>query len=153
MIFPIHLLQRDSHFNTEGSPHPPSPENRKSLDFGTVFSSIEKAKASNLLFVGEVILVLDEKEGSGTYVVKSTDPLELVEIGERIETIQGAEVEPMDEVEDPLRKYYKTADDEEPDCGACDRCNDGSLCDACGPEYAWTWYKRTLTPERERENE
>ena len=58
-----------------------------------------------------------------------------------------------DEVEDPLRKYYKTADDEEPDCGACDRCNDGSLCDACGPEYAWTWYKRTLTPERERENE
>lgn len=134
-------------------PHVPNPENRKPLDWGMVFSSMEKAKASNLLFVGEIILVLDEKEGAGTYVVKSTDPLELVEIGERIETIQRAKFELIDEMEDPLRNYYKTADDEEPDCGACDRCNDGSLCDACGPEYAWTWYKRTLTPEGEREDE
>ena len=121
------------------NPHAPSPENWKPLDFRMVFSSMEKAKASDLLFVGEIILVLGEKEGTGTYVVKSTNPLELVEIGERIETIQRAEFELIDEIEDPLRKYYKTADDEEPDCGACDHCSESSLCDACGPEYAWTW--------------
>lgn len=134
-------------------PHVPPPENRKPLDWGMVFPSMEKVKAFDGLFVGEIILVLDEKEGTGTYVIKSIDPLELVEIGERIETIQRAELELVDEMEDPLRKYYKTADDEEPDCGACDHCSESSLCDACGPEYAWTWYKRTLTPEEEREDE
>ena len=80
---------------------------------------MEKAKVSDRLFVGEVVIVLDEKEGTGVYVVKSTDPLELVEIGERIETIQRAELELIDEMGDPLRKYYRTADDEEPDCGEC----------------------------------
>ena len=57
------------------------------------------------------------------------------------------------EEEDILRKYYKTADDEEPDCGVCDRCSDGSLCDKCGPEYGWHWYKRTLTQEELRRYE
>lgn len=123
-MFPIWLLQNESETNSH-SPHPPLPENQKPLDFGMVFSSIERAKASDLLFVGEVILVLDEKEGTGTYVVKSTDPLELVEIDERIETIQMAELELMDEMPDPLRKYYKTADDEEPDCGACNHFEGG----------------------------
>ena len=69
-----------------------------------VFPSMEKAKASGSLFVGEIVLILDEKEGTGTYVVKSTDPVELVKIGERIETIQRAELELMDEMEDPRRK-------------------------------------------------
>ena len=34
--------------------------------------------------------------------------------------------------EDILRKYYNTADDEEPDCWLCDRYNDSALCDKCG---------------------
>lgn len=151
-MYPFWVFQNNLETSVQ-KPHVPSPENRKSLDWGMVFSSMEKAKASDLLFVGEIILVLDEKEGTGTYVVKSTNPLELVEIGERIETIQRAEFELIDEIEDPLRKYYKTVDDEEPDCGACDHCSESSLCDACGPEHAWTWYKRTLTPEEEREDE
>lgn len=151
-MYPFWVFQNEPEINTRKS-HVPSPENQKPLDFGMVFSSIEKAKASDLLFVGKVILVLDEKEGSGTYVVKSTDPLELVEIGERTEAIQRAELKFIDEMGDPLRKYYKTADDEEPDCGACDYCSDGSLCDKCGPEYAWAWYKRTLSPEGVEENE
>lgn len=148
-MYPFLVFQNKLETSVQ-KPHVPLPENRKPLDWGMVFSSMEKAKASDLLFVGEIILVLDEKEGAGTYVVKSIDPLELVEIGERTETIQRAELELMDETEDPLRKYYKTADDEEPDCGVCDRCSDGSLCDTCGSEYGWAWYKRTLTPE-ERE--
>lgn len=49
--------------------------------------------------------------------------------------------------EDVLRKYYKTADDEEPDCGACDHWSDGYLCDKCGPKYGWYWYKRSLMPD------
>ena len=149
-MYPFWVFNKNEFETSVQKPHAPPPENRKSLNFGMVFSSMEKAKASDFLFVGEVILALDEKEGTGTYVVKSTDPLELVEIGERIETIQRAELELVDEMGDPLRKYYKTADDEEPDCGACDHCSDGSLCDKCGPEYGWAWYKRTLTPE-ERE--
>lgn len=150
-MFPFWVF-KDNLETSIQKPHVPLPENWKPLDFGKVFSSIEKAKASDALFVGEIILVLDEKEETGTYVVKSTDPLELVEIGERTETIQRAELELMDEMEDPLRKYYKTADDEEPDCGACDHWGDGSLCDKCGPEYAWAWYKRALSPE-ERNDE
>ena len=125
-------------------PHVPNPENRKPLDWGMVFSSMEKAKASDLLFVGEIILVLDEKEGTVTYVVKSTDPLELVKIGERTETIQRAELELMDEMEDPLRKYYKTADNEEPICGECDFQSEGYPCYRCGPEYGWIGYRRTM---------
>ena len=110
-MFPFWVFQNEPEINTRKS-HVPSPENRKPLDFGTVFSSMKKAKTSGGLFVGEIILILGEKEGSGTYVVKSTDPLELVEIGERTETIQKAELELMDEIEDPLRKYYRTVDDE-----------------------------------------
>lgn len=49
--------------------------------------------------------------------------------------------------EDALRKYYKTTDDEEPNCWVCDQCIDGSLCDKCGPEYGWYWYRRSLMPE------
>ena len=131
-------------------PHVPLPEKRKSLDFGMVFSSMEKAKAFDHLYVGEIILVLDE-EGSGTYVVKYTDPLELVEIGERIETIQRAEVELVDEMEDPLRKYYKTADEEEPICGECDFQSEGYPCYRCGPEYGWIGYRRTMIKGEENE--
>lgn len=151
-MFPFWVF-KDNLETSVQKPHVPSPENRKPLDCGMVFSSMKKAKTSGSLFVGEIILILDEKEGSGTYVVKSTDPLELVEIGERTEAIQRAELKFIDEMGDPLRKYYKTADDEEPDCGACDYCSDGSLCDKCGPEYAWAWYKRTLSPEGVEENE
>lgn len=58
----------------------------------------------------------------------------------------------LEDEEDILRKYYKTADNEEPDCRACDyQCN-GCFCDRCGPEYGWAWYKRILSPE-EREDE
>lgn len=110
-MYPFWVFQNEPEINTRKS-YVPSPENRKPLDFGMVFSSIEKAKTSGGLFVGEIILILDEKEGTGTYVVKSTDPLELVEIGERTEAIQRAELELMDEIEDPLRKDYRTADDE-----------------------------------------
>ena len=151
-MFPFWVF-KDNLETSANKPHVPLPENQKPLDFGMVFTSMEKVKVSDRLFVGEVVLVLDEKEGTGIYIVKSTDPLELVEIGERIETIQKAELEIMDEMEDPLRKYYKTVDDEMPDCGACDHYSDSSLCDVCGPEYGWAWYKRTLTPEEREDNE
>lgn len=59
----------------------------------------------------------------------------------------------LNEEEDILRKYYKTADDEEPDCMACDRWSDGSLCDKCGAEYGWYWYKRTLCQEEIEDGE
>lgn len=55
--------------------------------------------------------------------------------------------------EDILRKYYKTADDEEPDCLVCDRYSDSSLCDKCGPKYGWNWYKRALMPEEWKNGE
>lgn len=145
-MYPFWVFQNEPEINTRKS-HVPSPENQKPLDFRMVFTSIEKAKASDLLFVGGGILVLDEKEGSGTYIIKSTDPLELVEIGERTETIQRAELELMDEMEDPLRKYYRTADDEEPDCGECDFQSDGYHCHRCGPEYGWIGYRRTIIEE------
>ena len=149
-MFPFWVFKDNLETSAQKSPVP-LPENRKPLDFGMVFSSIEKAKASDLLFVGEVILVLDEKEGSGTYIIKSTDPLELVEIGERIETIQRAELELIDEMPDSLRKYYRTADDEEPDCGECDFQSDGYHCYRCGPEYGWIGYRRTIIEEEEDE--
>lgn len=149
-MYPFWVFQNEPEINTRKS-HVPSPENQKPLDFRMVFTSIEKAKASDLLFVGKVILVLDEKEGSDIYIVKSTDPLELVEIGERTETIQRAELELMDEMEDPLRKYYRTADDEEPDCGECDFQSDSYHCYRCGPEYGWIGYRRTIIEEEEDE--
>lgn len=149
-MFPFWVF-KDNLETSVQKPHVPLPKNRKPLDFGMVFSSIEKAKAFDLLFVGEVILVLDEKEGSGTYIIKSTDPLELVEIGERIETIQRAELELIDEMPDSLRKYYRTADDEEPDCGECDFQSDGYHCYRCGPEYGWIGYRRTIIEEEEDE--
>lgn len=34
-----------------------------------------------------------------------------------------------------------TADDEEPDCGMCDNCDSG-LCNECGPDYWWHYYRR-----------
>lgn len=102
-MFPFWLF-KDNLETSVQKPHVPLPENWKPLDFGMIFSSMKKTKTSGSLFVGEIILILDEKEGSGTYVVKSIDPIELVEIGERIETIQKAELELMDEIEDPLRK-------------------------------------------------
>ena len=145
-MFPFWVF-KDNLETSIQKPHVPLPENWKPLDFGMVFSSMKEAKTSGGLFVGEIILILDEKEGSGTYVVKSIDPLELVEIGERTEAIQRAELKFIDEMGDPLRKYYKTADDEEPDCGACDYCSDGSLCDKCGPEHGWFGYRRSLFPE------
>lgn len=38
---------------------------------------------------------------------------------------------------------FYTADDEEPDCMKCDHCCQGSdLCDECGPEHWWHYYKR-----------
>lgn len=110
-MFPFWVF-KDSLETSVQKPHVPLPKNRKTLDFRMVFSSMKEAETSGGLFVGEIILILDEKEGSGTYVVKSTDPLELVEIGERIETIQKAELELMDEIEDPLRKCYRTVDNE-----------------------------------------
>lgn len=110
-MFPFWVF-KDNLETSVQKPHVPLPENQKPLDFRMVFSSMKKAKTSGGLFVGEIILILDEKEGSGTYVVKSIDPIELVEIGERIETIQKAELELMDEMEDPLRKYHRTADTE-----------------------------------------
>lgn len=110
-MFPFWVF-RDNLETSVQKPHVPLLENRKTLDFGMVFSSMQQAKTSGGLFVGEIILILDEKEGSGTYVVDSTDPIELVEIGKRTETIQKAELELKDEIEDPLRKYYRTADDE-----------------------------------------
>lgn len=116
-MFPFWVF-KDNLETSVQKPHVPLPENWKPLDFGMVFSSMKEAKTSGGLFVGEIILILDEKEGSGTYVVKSIDPLELVEIGERTEAIQRGELKFIDEMGDPLRKYYKTADDEEPDCGA-----------------------------------
>lgn len=145
-MFPFWVF-KDNLETSVQKPRVPSPENRKPLDFGIVFSSIEKAKASDSLFVGKIILVLDEKEGTGTYVVKSTDPLELVEIGECTEAIQRAELKFIDEMGDPLRKYYRTADDEEPDCGMCDFQCGGGLCDKCGPEHGWFGYRRSLFPE------
>ena len=110
-MYPFCVFQNKTETSIN-NPYVPLPENQKPLDFGTVFTSMENAKAFEHLFVGEVILVLDEKEGTGTYVVKSTDPLELVEIGERVVTVPKAEIEFIDEIEDPLRKYYKTVDDE-----------------------------------------
>ena len=38
------------------------------------------------------------------------------------------------------RDIVFTADDEMPDCLACDYCDNGNL---CGPEYGWARYKRT----------
>lgn len=51
-----------------------------------------------------------------------------------------------------LRKYYRTADDEEPDCAICDHQFSDTMCALCGPEHSWNWYKRSLVPE-EWENE
>ena len=149
-MFPFWVLENKLE-TSANKPHVPLPENQKPLDFGMVFTSMEKVKVSDRLFVGEVVLVLDEKEGTGTYIVKSTDPLELVEIGERIETIQKAELELIDEMPDSLRKYYRTADDEEPDCGECDFQSDGYHCYRCGPEYGWIGYRRTIIEEEEDE--
>ena len=59
----------------------------------------------------------------------------------------------LEDEEDILRKYYKTADEEEPDCLECDCYSDGYLCDKCGPEYGWYWYRRTLSPEEREDNE
>ena len=58
----------------------------------------------------------------------------------------------LEDEKDILRKYYKTADDEEPDCGMCDFQYGGALCDRCGPEHGWFGYRRSLFPE-EVENE
>ena len=46
-----------------------------------------------------------------------------------------------------LRKYYRTADDEEPDCTRCDHQFSDTMCALCGPEHSWVWYKRSLMPE------
>ena len=35
-----------------------------------------------------------------------------------------------------------TADDEEPDCMACDHCQGSCLCEECGPEHYWHYYRR-----------
>ena len=46
------------------------------------------------------------------------------------------------------RDIVFTADDEMPDCLACDYCDycdDGKF---CGPEYGWTRYKRTERVEK-----
>lgn len=46
------------------------------------------------------------------------------------------------------RYIIYTADDEMPDCLACDRCD---YCDngkLCGPEYGWARYERTERIER-----
>lgn len=35
-----------------------------------------------------------------------------------------------------------TADDEEPDCMMCDHGQGSDLCNECGPEYWWHYYRR-----------
>ena len=50
-MYPFWVFQNEPEINTRKS-HVPSPENQKPLDFRMVFTSIEKAKASDLLFVG-----------------------------------------------------------------------------------------------------
>lgn len=60
----------------------------------------------------------------------------------------------MKEKENILRKYYKTADDEEPICCNCDYQFSDTMCVLCGPEHSWNWYKRSLVPwEWENEKE
>lgn len=35
-----------------------------------------------------------------------------------------------------------TADDEEPDCMMCDHGQCSDLCEECGPEHGWHYYRR-----------
>lgn len=44
-----------------------------------------------------------------------------------------------------------TADDEMPDCMACDLC-DSCNGKYCGPEYGWAKYKRTESAEEKKWN-
>ena len=41
------------------------------------------------------------------------------------------------------RRIIFTADDEMPDCLACDYCDDCDNGKYCGPEYGWAGYRRT----------
>ena len=44
-----------------------------------------------------------------------------------------------------------TADDEEPDCGRCDNvCASQEICDECGSEYYWQYYKFQKKFEKKR---
>lgn len=44
-----------------------------------------------------------------------------------------------------------TADDEDPDCLNCDRCDsDYDCCNLCGPSYGWSGYIRTLWLNKEK---
>lgn len=50
------------------------------------------------------------------------------------------------------KEYYRTADEEEPNCGVCDNmdtCNGKN----CGPENGWARYGRWLSKEELQEYE
>ena len=41
--------------------------------------------------------------------------------------------------------FYRTADDEEPDCGRCEFiCEGNYMCTKCGPEYGWANYRHRV---------
>lgn len=50
-----------------------------------------------------------------------------------------------------MNDNYKTADEEEPNCGECDFQLDDYRCYRCGPEYGWIEYRRTTIEEVEDE--
>lgn len=99
-MYPIWLLTQSK--ETERNGAPPLPKDAKPLDFVGVFDSVEQVKNADFLYVGQLVIILNEKRGQICYVVESVDPVELVEV-------EG-------EIADPSKVCYNTADDEDPNC-------------------------------------